>query len=341
MESRGIAPLIAVAVIVTALGTSTAIPVAASVADVDPDHPLYSLKRIGERIRGLSDVEQMKLRWQEYQKMVEKGKGLQYQSILKEFVDKLNSVAPYDVKTKQEIIAWMQQQMPGIGEIRLKLAEEIAAENEQWDNEVRQIRACWERERDLGSLNAGMLHLRERIRERERVRAMERYLKTENLLENLCLRIRVHENLALTWQEAKEKGENILRTKFNQLLGFFENKYPEVEAMLMIAPENSHGKKAAQRLVDLALRENKLALYAYDENLLGRAVGIMTSAVMHLRNAEHILEHAQEWEPQYVQQWYQWRERWMELKEEFKELWENVQQNLEEFRNRIKERWGK
>ncbi|MEM2536411.1 MAG: hypothetical protein QW435_05375, partial [Candidatus Hadarchaeales archaeon] len=125
------------------------------------------------------------------------------------------------------------------------------------------------------------------------------------------------------------------------LLGFFEIKYPEVEAMLMIAPENSHGKKAAQRLVDLALRENKLALYAYDENLLGRAVGIMTSAVMHLRNAEHILEHAQEWEPQYVQQWYQWRERWMELKEEFKELWENVQQNLEEFRNRIKERWGK
>ncbi|MEM2600488.1 MAG: hypothetical protein QXE29_01940, partial [Candidatus Hadarchaeales archaeon] len=75
MESRGIAPLIAVVVIVTALGTSTAIPVAASVADVDPDHPLYSLKRIGERIRGLSDVEQMKLRWQEYQKMVEKGKG--------------------------------------------------------------------------------------------------------------------------------------------------------------------------------------------------------------------------------------------------------------------------
>lgn len=341
MENRGIAPLVAIAVIVTALGTSTAVPVAASVANVDPDHPLYSLKRIGERIRGLSEIEQMKLRWQEYQKMVEKGRGLQYQKILQEFLDKLNAVAPYDVKTKQEIIVWMQQQMPGIGEIRLRLAEEIASENEEWSNEVGQIRACWERERNLENLSAGMLHLRERIRMRERVRVQYlQYLKVENLLENICLRMKVHENLALTWQEARQKGENILRTRFNYLLELFENKYPEVEAMLAIAPENSPGKKAAQRLLDLALREKNLALYAYNENLLGRATGIMTSAVIHLRNAERIIEHAQEWEPRQAQQWYQWRERWENLREEFRELWENVQQNLEQFRNRIREKWG-
>ncbi|TDA33410.1 MAG: hypothetical protein DSO03_00300 [Hadesarchaea archaeon] len=336
MESRGIAPLIAVAVIVTALGASTAIPVAASVANVDPDHPLYPVKRMGERIRGLSDVEQMKLRWQEYQKMVEKGKGLQYQSILKEFVDKLNSVAPYDVKTKQEIISWMQKQMPGIGEIRLKLAEQIAEEDKELENEVRQIRACWERERNLEDLSAGMLHLKERIRERVR----EQYLRIENLLENACLKMRVQENLAPIWQEARQRGEEILRTKFNHLREVFENKYPEVEAMLFLASENLPGRRAAERLVGLALKEKDLALHAYDEDLLGRAVGIMTSAVMHLRNAERILEHAQEWEPQNAPQWEEWRERWEGLKEEVKELWENVQQNLEQFRNRIREEWG-
>lgn len=336
MENRGIAPLIAAVVLVAALGTSTAVPVAASVANVDPDHPLYSLKRVGERIRGLSDTQQMKLRWQEYQRMVEKGKGLQYQKILKEFVDKLNSVAPYDVKTRQGIISWMQEQMPGIGEIRLKLAEQVAGENEEWENEVQQIRACWEREKNLENLSAGMLHLRERIRERVR----EQYLKIENLLENACLRMRVQENLAPTWQEARQRGEEILRTRFNHLLEFFENKYPEVEAMLSLAPENLPGRKAAGRLVDLALREKELALHAYDENLLGRAAGILTSAVVHLRNAERILEHAQEWEPQNAPQWEEWRERWGDLKEEFRELWENVQQNLEQFRNRIRERWG-
>ncbi len=336
MESRGIAPLVAAVVLVAAIGASTAAPVAASVANVDPDHPLYSLKRVGERIRGLSDTEQMKLRWQEYQRMVEKGKGLQYRSVLKEFVDKLNSVAPYDVKTKQEIIAWMQEQMPGVGEIRLRLAEQIAGENAEWRNEVRQIRTSWEGSGDQEDLSAGMLHLRERVRERVR----EEYLKVENLLETACLRMRVQENLSLAWQEARQRGESTLRTRFEHLREFFENKYPEVEAMLEGAPENVPATVAAKRLMTLASRENALALDAYEEDLLGRAVGIMTSAVMHLRNAERILERAQEWEPQHAEKWQQWRERWEEIRGEFQEVWENVQQNLEEFRRTIREKWG-
>jgi hypothetical protein len=307
------------------------------VANVDPDHPLYSLKRVGERIRGLSAAEQMKLRWTEYQKMVEKGKGLQYQSVLKEFVDKLNSLAPYDMKTKHEIITWMQGQMPGIGEIRLKLAEQACQGDEECENELEQIRACWEREKNPEDLSAGMLHLRERIRER----VEERYLRVENLLEQACLRMRVQENLALVWQEARQRGENILRTRFEHLREVFENEYLKVEAMLAAAPENLRGRVAAEKLVDLAVRENRLALDAFQENLLGRAVGLLTSAVIHLRNAERILERAEEWEPQNAPQWQQWRERWENLREEYRELWENVQQNLEQFRNTIRERWGR
>ena len=327
MGEKGIAPLVAAVVLVAALGTATAVPVAASVANVDPDHPLYSLKRVGERIRGLSTAEQMKLRWEEYQRMVEKGKGLQYQSVLKEFVDKLNSVAPYDVPAKQEIVRWMQEQLPGIGEVQLKLALEVAGDNQQLRAEVQEQLAVWEEKKDPELLRAWMNHFR------ERVRMEERYRKVDELFENICIKTCLQENLRL--------AENRLSQRFTELQETFENLRLEVEAMLEGAPENLPGKVAADRLYQLALKEENLALHAKDLGLLGRAVGLMTSAVMHLRNAERILEHAQEWEPEHAQLWQEWREEWQEIKAQIQSLWENVAQNWEQYRERIRERWGR
>lgn len=333
METRGIAPLIAAVVMVAAMGTATAVPVAASVANVDPDHPLYSLKRVGERIRGLGATEQMKLRWAEYQRMVEKGKELQYREILQEFVDKLNSVAPYDVTTKQEIVRWMQQQMPGIGEVQLKLAELAAGENEELRAQIENLRAYWWEKRDPELLRAGLNHFRERLRWRE---GLEKYLKVDNLLEQAQNRFCVQENL----EARRELWENRLLDRFEELQGEFEDLRMEVEGMLEVAPENLPGRVAAQRLLELALKEENLAQYFHDQRIYGRGVGLMTSAVMHLRNAERILEHAREWEPEHAQLWQEWRETWEDLRTEIRELWENAELNWEQFRERIRERWG-
>jgi len=178
-----VAPLVVVVVAVL-VGSAVAAPVVASAADVDPDHPLYPLKRVGERIRGLDNVEQMKLRWQEYQRMAEKGKGLQYRHILQEFVDKLKALSPSDVKDRWELVRWMQEQMPGIGEVRLKLAEQACQGDAVCENWIEQMRIRWRGE-NLENLNAEMLRLRERMG----ARAPEQYLRAENLLRQACLKI--------------------------------------------------------------------------------------------------------------------------------------------------------
>ncbi|TDA31124.1 MAG: hypothetical protein DSO04_04615 [Hadesarchaea archaeon] len=333
MGEKGIAPLVAAVVLLAGIGSATAVPVAASVANVDPDHPLYSLKKVGERIRGLSTAEQMRLRWQEYQRMVEKGKGLQYQGVLKEFVEKLNSVAPYDAPAKQEIVRWMQEQLPGIGEVQLKLALQAAGDNQQLRAEVQEQLAAWRENRDPELLRAWMNHFRERAREKVK----EKYEEMDELFENICTKICIQENLE------QAAAENRLSQRFAELQEAFENLRLEVEAMLATAPENLPGRVAADRLYQLALKEENLALHAKELGLLGRAVGLMTSAVMHLRNAECILEHAQEWEPEHAQLWQEWREEWEEEWEEIKpqiqSLWENAAQNWQQYRERIRERW--
>jgi len=322
MGEKGIAPLVAAVVLVAALGSATAVPVAVSAANVDPDHPLYSLKRVGERIRGLSTVEQMKLRWAEYQRMVEKGKGLQYQSVLKEFVDKLNSVAPSDAPAKQEIVRWMQEQLPGIGEVQLKLALQAAGDNQQLRAEIQEQLISWRERKDVEALRARLNHFR------ERARMEERYRKVDELFENICIKTRIQENLRL--------AENRLSERFEELRETFENLKLEVEAMLAGAPENLPGRVAAERLYQLALKEESLTFHARDLGLLGRAVGLMTSAVVHLKNAERILEHAQEWEPEHAQLWQEWKEEWQEIKPQIQSLWESVAENWEQYKERIK-----
>jgi len=276
MEEKGIAPLVAAVALVAALGSATAVPVAASVANVDPDHPLYPLKKVGERMRGLSAEEQMKLRWAEYRRMVEKGKGLQYQSVLKEFVDKLNSVAPSDAPAKQEVVRWMQEQLPGIGEAQLKLAEQAAP---QLREEVRRQLACWRENRDLELLRAWLTCLRGRLG--------ENYRRADELFENLCTKIRVQREMGL--------AENRLSQRLAELEGAFAELKSRVEAALAAAPQGP-GRAAAERLYRLALEEASLALQAESRGLLGRAVGLETAAVAHLRDAERILEHGREWE---------------------------------------------
>jgi hypothetical protein len=291
VETRGIAPLIAVIVVVAALGSATAVPVAVSVANVDPDHPLYPLKRVGETIRAMTPADRMKVRWQEYQKMVTKGKGLQYQGVLKDFASDLNSAAPAGT-VREDVLRWIQEHRCEIGEVQLRLAEQAAASNPQLLAEVREWMARWRENCDLELLRAWLSDLRERL-------ALENFRRADGLFDNACVLALVQENL--------RQAENVLYARYTELQREYDELRAEVEGLLASAP-SLPGKVAAQRLHDLAVQEASLASQAYQQGQLGKAVGMMTAAVVHLRVAKSIMEHAQEWEPEHAFQWQSWRQ---------------------------------
>ncbi|MCK4405092.1 MAG: hypothetical protein KAV43_01115, partial [Hadesarchaea archaeon] len=125
LDQKGVAALAVVIVIAASTGAAVATPVIVDVADVDPDHPLYGLERLGERIRMVGDDDQMRERWGEYARLVDRGKGIGYKKILEEFVEKMHAVAPGDVEAEREEIQWMQGRMLGIGRVQLRLSKEL------------------------------------------------------------------------------------------------------------------------------------------------------------------------------------------------------------------------
>ena len=125
-EQRGVASIIAVIIVATSVGAGMATPVVVDAVNVDPDSPFYGIERLGERIRMIGDEDQMIERWGEYVRMVNRGKGLVYKEILEEYWEKMQSVAPENVETKREILQWMQEQMPEIELVRIKLAKDFA-----------------------------------------------------------------------------------------------------------------------------------------------------------------------------------------------------------------------
>ena len=292
METKGIAPLVAIAIVVAVLGSATAVPVAASVANVDPDHPLYPLKKVGETIRGMAPADRMKVRWQEYQRMVAKGKGLQYQGVLKDFVSELNSASPVGT-VRENVLRWIQEHGCEIGEVQLRLAEQAAASNPQLLAEVREWMARWRENCDLELLRAWLSDLRERL-------GLENFRRADELFDNACVLALVQENL--------RQAENILYAHYAELQREYDELKAEVEGLLASAP-SLPGKVAAQRLHDLAAQEASLASQAYQQGQLGRAVGMMTAAVVHLRAAKSILENSAEWEPEHASEWSLWRQR--------------------------------
>jgi len=271
MEAKGIAPLVAAVALAAALGSAVAVSLAASaVFEVAPDHPLYPLKRVGEGIRGLSEEEQMKLRWQEYLWMVDKGKGLQYQGVLREFVDKLNSVAPSD--RPAEVAEWIRGQQPTFADVQLRLAEEAAGGDQRLRREIERQYACWRENRDMERLRAWLTFFAYRV---------QRYWEVNELFENI--------HIVSCIQQVFAGGDPFRR--FEELRSAFEELKQKVAAKMGELP-----REAAERLYRLALEEADLALRARDQNRLGRAVGLMTAAAVHMERALRLTERWFEWE---------------------------------------------
>ena len=348
-DQRGVAAITVIAILAISTGVGLATPVVVDAVDVDPDSPFYGLERLGERMRMVSTEDQMRERWGEYARLVDRAKGLEYKHILEEFVDRMQEVAPGDTAAKQEVVQWMQDQMPGIGRVQLKLSKELCdglkddlPEASEEINRIRdEIENC-ERGLDIAGLRenvqARMRLIREKIenivrQHRVRItRPVNTYFDIDNILVDVDVTVNVEVNL---------RPIPITVPSFEKKLEIFDNLLAEVQAMLAGAPENAVGKHAAERLVEVATTLKDRAVSAYNEDKVRRALGLIHAANMHLYNAKMILEHASEWEPEFRGEWAHWRQAWAEVKQTFIDggIWQNILENYQQYAENIRQRW--
>lgn len=345
-----------ITIIAVSAGVTTAVPVAVDAIDVDPDHPLYGLERLGERIRRINTEDQMRERWGEYARLAERGKGLEYKRILEEFVTRMHEVAPGDVEARKEAVRWMQEQMPGIGLVQLRLCRELAERLKEDLADLPEVQG--EVEDEIGEIEnyvrgwqAASPELRENIRahlrlimgrleniaERHRARIRKpffAYLDIDNMLVDVDIKVNVEAKVNTIRPPNWAAG-------FENALGEFEILLSEVEMMLEGAPENAPGRRAAERLVEVAIELRDKAAAAYEDNNTQNALGLIHAARMHLLNAKIILERASEWEPKFKEEWTQWKHQWENMKHELMEegIWENILQHREQFMENIRQRW--
>ena len=355
LEQRGVAAITAVIIVAASIGAGVATPVVVDAVDVDPDSPFYGLERLGERIRMVGGEDQMKERWGEYVSLVNRGKGLAYRSILETFVEKMRDVVPGNVETRQEIVQWMQEQRPEIGMVQLRLCKELCLRLKQdladtpeaeWiENCIRECENCeqnWATPELRERIRARLRLIRERtenIANRYRVQIhrpmdVDMYFDIDNVLFDVDVTANVEIDISVeNLPDLSEAFENKLE-EFNTLLA-------EVQIMLEGAPENAHGKHAAERLIEVAIDLKDKAVAAYEEGKTRRALALVHAEKVHLGNAAMILEHADEWEPELRTQWHTWRERWENMKQEWtgEGIWENIVENYNRYAETVRERW--
>ncbi|TES83932.1 MAG: hypothetical protein E3J91_00890 [Hadesarchaea archaeon] len=354
-DQKGVAAITAVIIVAASIGAGVATPVIVDAADVDPDSPFYGLERLGEQIRMVGGEDQMKERWGEYVSLVNRGKGLAHKSILEEFVEKMHDVVPGDVETKQEIVQWMQEQMPRVGMVQLRLCKEICQQLKQdLDNtpEAEWIENCirecenfeenWDKHELRAQIQARLRLIRERIKNvmniyRAQIHKpmdVDVYFDIDNVLVDVDVTANVEIDInAENLPDLSEAFENKLE-EFNTLLA-------EVQIMLEGAPENAHGKHAAERLVEVAINLKDKAVAGFEEGKTRRALALIHAAKVHLGNAEMILENADEWEPEFSTQWNTWRNQWENMKQEWtgEGIWENIIENYNRYAETVRKRW--
>jgi hypothetical protein len=333
LDQKGVAALTVVLIVAVSTGVGIAVPVVVDAVDVDPDSPLYGLERLGERIRMVGDEDQMKERWDEYARLVDRGKGLAHREILEEFTEKMRGVYPLDREAGQEAIMWMQGQMPRIEGVRLglmrelcgKLQESLPATYDELGNILGDLENIEQElptayNEMMGNIRAHLVLIAEQLRQ-----IAEQH---ENVPEKIGEYFEVENRLAdasIMWdvRVGMDRGAIFTPTEFDKELKEFIEGLSEAQAMLEGAPENAPGRMAAKRLIDLAvgLRDNAAA--AYEENNARLALALILAAEVHISNAERILRHASEWEPKFGAQWSEWKEAWENMKQGWKEAWEN------------------
>jgi len=357
-DQSGVAVLAVVIIVAASTGVAVATPVVVDAVDVDPDSPFYGLERLGEQIRMVNNEDQMKERWSEYARMADRGKGIEYKNILEEFVGKMHDVAPENVGAKQEMVRWMQEQMPGVGLVKLRLMRELCLElrenlpevsgeleNELSDLENIEQVLLAENYSSLENIGARLElkaeHLRqiaERYENRLRER-VHRYFDIDNILVDIDVTVNVEVDINIV------RPIPITAAEFENELENFNTSLSEVQAMLEGTPENVPGRNAAERLVELAIKLKDNAVAAHEAGENRKALVLIHAAQVHLRNAETILNHASEWEPEFRENWTNWKELWENMKQRWIEngnwqsIIENYGQHIEQVRHQWQEKW--
>ncbi len=353
-DQRGVAAIAVIAILAISTGVGVATPVVVDAVDVDPDSPFYGLERLGERMRMVSTEAQMEERWGEYARLVGRAKGVEYKHILEEFVDKMQEVAPGDTVAKQEIVQWMQEQMPGIGLVKLRLMRELCEGfqvevpevYEELENEIEVLDGL---EQELPVATSDVLENIQarlqltfqrlwRIAERYQHRISERigdYFDIENVLVDVDVTVNVEVNITIV------APTPFTTTEFENELSEFNEKLAEVQAMLEGTPENTAGRHAAERLVEIAIDLKEKAVDAHEAGKIRKALALIHAAGVHLQNAKNILDHASEWEPEFRYEWANWKERWENMKAEWMAggTWQSILENYQQYAENIRQRW--
>jgi len=304
MDARGVAPLV-VAVIIIAVG-ATATPVVVDTIDVDPDHPLYPVEKLGERIKGavglVKDVDLMKERYAEFGRMCDKGKGSQFASVARE-ADNLADRCLRGAR-RAEVAEWLKARETEVLRRKLELLQEILpklenqvtlyrAELEALFEFVQQVRA----ELETGTLTSEQLE--EKIE----------YLHGE--LENLATQkgewleaLRATENFRVKTWCAKAVTEHF---NIEELIARYQSLLSAVQAKLSTAPLRAGGI-AGRVLCERAQKLYTRATAGIEENYI--VVGELYAAVVLLQRAENILDHATVWQQQIQRRTEELRATW-------------------------------
>lgn len=305
LDQRGVAAITVMIIIVAGAGAGVATPVVVDVADVDPDHPLYGLERLGERIRMVGDFDQMKERHGESLRMGVKGYGSRYRLIIEEFLEKMEALAPEDFEARAEVIAWMREHMPGIGKIKLLLLKEAAEHLKQEappedvskiaDNSIKELEEC---ERGLTAENLeNVLARLELIRERLENARLRHPRARDRVKISIDVTVTVVVRVNVVWGRISVP-EN-LEDAYTKLLAKFDNRYADLMSVLDNMPENTHGVKAAKVLAARAKANRDVAVALREAGRLRRAVARLLNAHRLLANAERIVMHITEWESEH------------------------------------------
>jgi hypothetical protein len=327
MEVKGIAPLVIAVIVVVAGGASAAIPVAVDSIDVDPDSPLYALERLGERIKGVSDVSAMKERFMEFSRMCDKGKGADFQHIYNEFsstYEKLMQKLPDAEKAK--ILEWAAQQEARMVKNRIQLLKQVAIELKKslkgtseevvLENVIQELDACTrEVETKVAEVKSKLELLKQKVQEIKESRPRI-YVDTKANIAATIEQSSQTKELEIRAEAEERKSvkvENLLE-EYQQ----FDSELAEIEAKLQLAPMVAGGK-AARRLVEEAKKHRNMSESALKENRLGAAAGLLHVAEELLGRAQMILDHATEWEKEHASQWRAYQNACSKIEEKLKE----------------------
>jgi hypothetical protein len=147
---------------------------------------------------------------------------------------------------------------------------------------------------------------------------IENYFATENILVNVDVKIDIEVSINIT-NPIHVANENELENKFENELENFNKSLSEAQAMLAGAPENIPGRNAAEQQIELAVKLENDAENAYAAGKIWNALTLIRIARVHILDAETILNHASEWEPEFRENWTDWKETWENMKQQWVE----------------------